>query len=61
MHKTFLLENLKRGDHLGDMGSDGTLMSKCILKEWGVRLWIGFVWLGVECTSVNVVMNLWFP
>jgi len=54
-----LLENLKGRVHLEDLGVDGRIVLKWVLQECGVRVWIGFIWLGVQLrTLVNTVMNL---
>jgi hypothetical protein len=36
--KNFKLDNLKGRDHLGDLGVDGGLILKCILKENYLRM-----------------------
>jgi hypothetical protein len=33
--------------HLGSLGKDGRIISKSILKEYGVRMWTGFIWLKI--------------
>jgi hypothetical protein len=33
-----LSENLKGRDNLGDLGLDGTIILKWILKKWGARV-----------------------
>jgi len=30
---------------VGDLGVGRMMMLKRILKKWGVRIWIGFIWL----------------
>jgi hypothetical protein len=32
-------------DHLGDLGIEGRIIVKLILKKQDVRVWIGFRWL----------------
>jgi hypothetical protein len=39
------LENLTRQkNHLGNIGVDGNIILKYILKKYGVKLWAGFMW-----------------
>jgi hypothetical protein len=35
-----------RGD-LGDVGLDGRIIIKSMLKKYGVRIWTVFIWLGI--------------
>jgi hypothetical protein len=42
MHKKCWSENTKGRDYLGDLGLDGTIVLKWILKKKGVRVWTGF-------------------
>jgi hypothetical protein len=37
--------NLKGRDNLRDLGVDGRIILKCMLKKKGVRVWAGFIWL----------------
>jgi hypothetical protein len=39
--------NLKERDGLEDLGIDGTIILKCILKKWNWKAWTGFVWLRI--------------
>jgi hypothetical protein len=39
----FYSENLKRRDHLRDLGTGGSTILKFILSKCGVG-WIGFIW-----------------
>jgi hypothetical protein len=39
MHTGIWRRNLKKGDHLEDLGIDGSTVSKRILKEWDERAW----------------------
>jgi hypothetical protein len=40
-------ENLKRKDHFGDIGVDGSIILKWILKKQAVSGWTGWVCLGI--------------
>jgi hypothetical protein len=33
------------GNHLEDLGIDGTVISKWFLKKWDVKVWTGLIWL----------------
>jgi hypothetical protein len=39
----FWLENLRGRDRFGDLGVDGRILLKRILKKLGMKMWIGFV------------------
>jgi hypothetical protein len=41
----FWFENLMEKDELQDLGADGGIILKCILKKEGV--WSGFIWLRI--------------
>jgi hypothetical protein len=41
-------------DHLGDIGLDGVILLKWILKKQGRRLWTGFIWLRIGTTVINL-------
>jgi hypothetical protein len=49
MHTNFCLENLRRRDHLEELGANGMIL-KCIIKQQGRTAWNGFIWLKTaEC------------
>jgi hypothetical protein len=33
--------------HLEDLGVDGRIILRCVLKKKGVRVWTGFIWLKI--------------
>jgi hypothetical protein len=37
--------NLKKRDHLENLGIDGKILLKWIISEWYRLAWAGFVWL----------------
>lgn len=37
--------NLKEGEHMGDQGTVGKMLLKCILKKQNGVSWTGIVWL----------------
>ena len=37
--------NLKARGHWEDIGTDGRITLKCILKKWDRRVWTGLIWL----------------
>ena len=43
MHTSFWFER----DHFIDQGTDGRILSKCILNIQDGRLWTGCIWLGL--------------
>jgi len=49
----FCWVDLRGGDHLQDLGRDGRIILKWILKKWNGNVWTGFLWLrigtGVRC------------
>jgi len=40
-----LVENLKWRDNLEDLGVNGRMILRRILKEEAARMWTGFIWL----------------
>lgn len=36
---------------LGDLSVDGSIMLKGILKTWGLKIWVGFIWLRIRTTG----------
>jgi hypothetical protein len=47
MRTKFWLESLKGRDHSEDLGEDGRIILKLILKTWLGRVWTGFIWLRI--------------
>jgi len=39
--------NLRERDHLGDLGVDGRIILRWILRKWDVGVWTGSSWLRV--------------
>jgi hypothetical protein len=44
----FWWENMREIDHWGDTGVDGRIILRWIFRNWGVGLWTGLSWLGIE-------------
>jgi hypothetical protein len=40
MHEEFYSGNTQGRDHLGDLGVDGSIILKCILKKCYLGMWI---------------------
>jgi hypothetical protein len=47
MNIKFWSGNLKGGDHAEDLGVDGRVILKWILRERGGRVWTEFICLGI--------------
>jgi hypothetical protein len=45
------VQNPKLTDHLPDPSVDGKMILKWMLRIYGVRMWIGFMWLRIEINS----------
>jgi hypothetical protein len=46
VHTGFWWRDLSDGDHLGDPGVNGRIISKWIFKKWD-EAWTGFSWLRI--------------
>jgi hypothetical protein len=46
-----LVPKLKGKDRLEELGVDGRVVLKSMLKKWGVRVWTGLIWprIGSSC------------
>jgi hypothetical protein len=42
------MENPKGRHCLGDLGVDGRIMLKCILKKWVMSKWTVLIWLRIK-------------
>jgi hypothetical protein len=47
------LESLKGRYHLDDLGIDGWIILKYILRKCGVIVWTGLMWLRIETGESN--------
>ena len=41
-HRGFCLENVRESDNLHDVGVDGSVALKCLLKKYDGKAWSGF-------------------
>jgi hypothetical protein len=48
VHAKLHFENLTTAVHTEDLGSNGRVMFKCILKTDDIRMWTGFILLRIE-------------
>jgi hypothetical protein len=64
VHAGFWWGNVREGDHLEDLGVDGRLILKWILKQWGGMGGMDWIHLAQDRDRwqavVNVVTNLRF-
>jgi len=47
VHIRFWLGDLRERDKLQDLGVDGRIILKWLLKQWDVGAWTGFIWLRI--------------
>jgi len=45
VHTGFWWGDLRERDHLEQLGIDGRIILKCILKKWDGEAWTGLIWL----------------
>jgi hypothetical protein len=45
---------------LGDLGVDESIILKWTLKNQGMRMWAGFIWLTIE-TNCRLYEDVWIP
>jgi hypothetical protein len=38
-------------NHLEDLGTDDRILLKCVLNQYNVRVWSGFIWLRMESVA----------
>jgi hypothetical protein len=59
MRVQILLEILNGTDHSEDLGIHGRTVLKCILRDSGWRMWIGFIWHTTETTDGILWSRYW--
>jgi len=47
MHTEFWSENLNGRDYWEEVGIVGKIILECILKSYGGKMWMEFIWLKV--------------
>ena len=47
MHKRFWWGNMRAREHLENVGVDGTMILRWMLKKWVGRAWTGLIWLRI--------------
>ena len=47
MYTRFWWENLKERDYFEDLGLDGRIILRWILRKWDVGAWTGLTWLRI--------------
>jgi hypothetical protein len=45
LNTNFRLGNLRGGDHLEDLGVDGRIILRWIVRKWGEKVWTECIWL----------------
>jgi hypothetical protein len=51
VHAKLHFESLTRAVHIEDLGINGRVMFKCILKTDDIRMWVGFILLRIEAAG----------
>ena len=51
MDAGFYCGDLRKRDHLQDLGIDGSLILKWIIKKWFEETWTGLLWLRIGQVS----------
>jgi hypothetical protein len=50
----FLWGNLRERDHWGDLGVDGRIILRWIIRKWDVGVGTGLSWLRIETVSEHL-------